>query len=115
MCPLLLMTVQHFISSQLTQTSSSKEHKNAVFFLFISQIVKALSIHAPLSHKMALALCAKLAHLSVLKLSSELHGGGTGRVQTLGMLRTAPPLDERRPSNTPANHNSRLPVCPARF
>lgn len=32
---------------------------------------------------MALALCAQLAHLSVLKLSSELHGGGPGRVQTL--------------------------------
>lgn len=64
---------------------------------------------------MALALCAKLAHLSVLKLGSELHGGGTGRVQTLGMLRTAPPLDERRPSNTSANHNSRLPLCPAHF
>lgn len=46
-------------------------------------------IHAPLSHKMALALCAKLAHLSVLKLSSELHGGGTGRVETLKILHTA--------------------------
>lgn len=32
---------------------------------------------------MALALCAQLAHLAVLKLSSELHRGGTGRVQTL--------------------------------
>lgn len=30
---------------------------------------------------MALALCAQLAHLSVLKLSAELHGGGPGRVQ----------------------------------
>lgn len=38
---------------------------------------------------MALALCAQLAHLSVLKLSSELHGGGTGRVLTLESLHTA--------------------------
>lgn len=38
---------------------------------------------------MALALCAQLAHLSVLKLSSELHGGGTGRVQTLETLHTS--------------------------
>lgn len=30
---------------------------------------------------MALALCAQLAHLSVLKLSSELHRGGTGRAR----------------------------------
>lgn len=46
-------------------------------------------IHALLSHKMALALCAQLAHLSVLKLSSELHGGGTGRVRALKSLHTA--------------------------
>lgn len=38
---------------------------------------------------MALALCAQLAHLSVLKLSSELHGGGTGRVQTMESLHAA--------------------------
>lgn len=46
-------------------------------------------INSLLSNKMALALCAQLAHLSVLKLSSELHGGGTGRVLTLESLHTA--------------------------
>lgn len=39
-------------------------------------------IHELLSHKMALALCAQLADLSVLKLSLELHGGGTGNIET---------------------------------
>lgn len=46
-------------------------------------------LHASHSHKMALALCTGLAHLSVLKLSSELHGGGTGRGETLKILHTA--------------------------
>lgn len=31
----------------------------------------------------------QLAYLSVLKLSSELHGGGTGSAETLGRLHTA--------------------------
>lgn len=64
---------------------------------------------------MALALCAQLAHLSVLKLSSELHGGGTGRVQTLESLQTALSLARFSPSNMPANNNSRLFPCPTHF
>lgn len=56
---------------------------------------------------MALALCPRPAHLNVLKLSSELHGGGTGSVGTAEVLRSAPLLARLRPSNTPTNHNSR--------
>lgn len=56
---------------------------------------------------MALALCPRPAHLNVLKLSSELHGGGTGSVETSGMLRSVLLLARLRPSNTPTNHNSR--------
>lgn len=60
-----------------------------------------------LHHKMALALCPRPAHLYVLKLSSELHGGGTGSVETAEVLRNALLLARLRPSNTPTNHNSR--------
>lgn len=52
-------------------------------------LAKALHKHALPSHKMALALCAQFAHLSVLKLRSELHGGGPGSVPTGAGLHTA--------------------------
>lgn len=69
-------------------------------------------LHTLLSHKMALALCAQLAHLSVLKLSSELHRGGTGRVQTSDSLHTALWLVRFPPSNKSANSNSRFCLVP---
>lgn len=69
-------------------------------------------LHTLLSHKMALALCAQLAHLSVLKLSSELHRGGTGRVQTSDRLHTALWLVRFPPSNRAANSNSRFCLVP---
>lgn len=56
---------------------------------------------------MALALCPRPAHLYVLKLSSELHGGGTGSVETSVTLRSALLLARLRPSNTSTNQNSR--------
>lgn len=59
--------------------------------------------------------CCVLPHLYVLKLSSELHGGGTGGVQTSEILRSLLPLDRRGPSNTTANKNSRIRPSPTPF
>lgn len=67
------------------------------------------------SHKMAIALCARLAHLTVLKLSSELHGGGTGRAKTTEIMRSLLLLGRFSPSNMLTNNNSRKFSSPAHF
>lgn len=51
------------------QEQQDKQQKNLVIFKNVAlHIAKICHTHALLSHKMALALCAQLAHLSVLKL-----------------------------------------------
>lgn len=45
--------------------------------------------------------------------SSELHGGGTGRVQSMGSQHTAPLLAAFPPSNMSTNSNSRSCLGPA--
>lgn len=71
----------HWYMSTEGRKSSRKSSIKSGDFMQQYMSVKCY-LHTLLSHKMALALCAQLAHLSVLKLSSELHRGGTGRVQT---------------------------------
>lgn len=91
----------------------SEQHKSGD--LLLNYILLKYYTPALLDHKMALALCAQLAYLSVLKLSSELHGGGTGRAETLESLRTVPLLAGFPPSNTSANSNLRFCLHPTHF